>query len=300
MKPSLLRQGSTGLEVVTAQNALTKAGFYVVADGNFGPLTRAATRLFQRKHGLADDGLIGSATWEALFKATADAPKPQGVPAIGGGKVQQIANTPAPKPVKAAPVIEKSSATADLKLIQNHWFASAIREPIEGGSDLVPLFLVIHFTAGATAKSSINFWRTPAAKGASAQIVIDRDGTIYQCRPFNKTCGHAGKSTWKGHNGLNDCSIGIELANAGDDEKLAARYTTLPLVEAKHKNGGPVTKWEAYTEAQLKSLEILAKALVKEYGITEIVGHDDIAPKRKNDPGPAFPMDEFRKTVFDA
>lgn len=114
MKPSLLRQGSTGLEVVTAQNALTKAGFYVVADGNFGPLTRAATRLFQRKHGLADDGIIGSDTWEALFKATADTPKPQGVPAIGGGKVQQIANAPAPKPVqtpaKPVPTTEKSSA----------------------------------------------------------------------------------------------------------------------------------------------------------------------------------------------
>jgi len=299
MKLSLLRQGSTGLEVVTAQNALTKAGFYVVADGSFGPLTKTAVQLFQQSKGLVDDGIIGDDTWKALLEVPAPV-KPQAVTAIGGGKVQQIANTPAPKPAKPAPTTEKSSAVADSKLIQNHWFASAIREPIEGGSDLVPLFLVIHFTAGATAKSSIEFWRTPAAKGASAQIVIDRDGTIYQCRPFNKTCGHAGKSTWKGHNGLNDCSIGIELANAGDDEKLAARYTALPLVEAKHKNGGPVTKWEAYTEAQLKSLEILAKALVKEYGITEIVGHDDIAPKRKNDPGPAFSMDEFRKTVFDA
>lgn len=109
MKLSLLRQGSTGLEVVTAQNALTKAGFYVVADGNFGPLTKAATRLFQRQQGLDADGIIGPDTWEALFKATADAPtKPQGVPSIGGGNVQQIAN--APKPVKPAPTTEKSSA----------------------------------------------------------------------------------------------------------------------------------------------------------------------------------------------
>lgn len=155
-------------------------------------------------------------------------------------------------------------------------------------------FLVIHFTSGATAKSSIDFWRTPAALGASAHIVIDRDGTVYQCRPFDKTCGHAGISQWQGFDGLNNCSIGIELANAGDDSKLASKYTKLPLIKASHKNGGPIVEWEAYTSAQFRACVEVAKTLVDRYNLDDIVGHDDIAPSRKNDPGPAFPMQQLR------
>lgn len=156
-------------------------------------------------------------------------------------------------------------------------------------------FLVIHFTSGATAKSSINFWNTPDAKGASAHIVIDRDGTIYQCRPFNLTCGHAGKSKWKGFDGLNACSIGIELANAGDDVALAKRWTKLPLVKAKHKNGGPVQEWEAYPQVQLDSCKAVAQVLCARYHLDDVAGHEDIAPSRKNDPGPAFPMQWLRE-----
>lgn len=148
-------------------------------------------------------------------------------------------------------------------------------------------FLVIHFTSGASAESSINFWKTPAAKGASAHVVIDRDGTIYQCRPFNMSCGHAGISKWKGFVGLNSCSIGIELANAGDDTALAKRWSKLPLVKARHKNGGPEQEWEAYPQAQVAACAAVAKALVSRYKLDDVVGHDDIAPARKNDPGPA-------------
>jgi len=148
--------------------------------------------------------------------------------------------------------------------------------------------------------SSINFWREPEARGACAHIVIDRDGTIYQCRPFNITCGHAGVSKWKDpktgkeYSGLNSCSIGIELANAGDDEALAKRWTKLPLITARHKNGGPIKKWEDYPPAQMKSCEEVSKALVKRYNLDDLVGHDDIAPTRKIDPGPAFDMKALR------
>lgn len=183
-----------------------------------------------------------------------------------------------------------------MKVGQDHWLEGVIRKPIEGGS-LMPTrrFLVIHFTSGATAESSINFWKTPAAKGASAHIVIDRDGKVFQCRPFNLTCGHAGKSSWKGFSSLNSCSIGIELANAGDDSKLAKRWSKLPLVKAKHKNGGPVQEWETYPEAQMNSCVQAAKALVERYNLDDVVGHEDIAPDRKNDPGPAFDMKTLRE-----
>lgn len=176
-----------------------------------------------------------------------------------------------------------------------HLLEGVKRDMLPGGSPMnVRRFLVIHFTSGASGQSSINFWKTSEAKGASAHLVIERDGTVIQCRPFNRTCGHAGKSRWKGFDGLNSCSIGIELANAGDDSKLAAKWSKLPLVKAKHKNGGPVQEWEAYPEAQVKACEEVAKALVARYKLDDVIGHDDIAKLRKNDPGPAFPMDRLR------
>ena len=69
---------------------------------------------------------------------------------------------------------------------------------------------------------------------------------------------------------------------------------TISRLTARHKNGGPVSQWEIYQPAQLKALEIVAKAICERYNIDDIVGHDDIAPSRKNDPGPAFPMDTLR------
>ena len=182
-----------------------------------------------------------------------------------------------------------------MKIDTNHWLEGAVKRPLPGGSAMkVRRFLVIHFTSGASAESSINFWKQPAAKGASAHIVIDRDGTVYQCRPFNVTAGHAGVSEWKGFKSLNSCSIGIELANAGDDVALALKWSKFAPIVAKHKNGGKAQKWEAYPPEQLAACEEVAKALVARYKLDDVIGHEDIAPSRKNDPGPAFPMAALR------
>lgn len=182
-----------------------------------------------------------------------------------------------------------------MKIDAKHFLEGVKLDLLPGGSPMnVRRFLVIHFTSGASAQSSINFWKTPDAKGASAHLVIERDGTVIQCRPFNMTCGHAGKSRWKGFEGLNSCAIGIELANAGDDAKLAGKWSKLPLFKARHKNGGPVTDWEAYPEEQIAACIEVAKALVARYKLDDVIGHDDIAPDRKNDPGPAFPMGKLR------
>ena len=172
-------------------------------------------------------------------------------------------------------------------------------EPIRGGQPMnIRRFLIMHFTSGATAQSSINFWKSAEAKGASAHFVIDRDGTLYQCRPCNTTCGHAGVSEWT-HEGrtftnLNACTIGIEFANAGDSSNLITKWSKLPPLLAKHKNGGPRCNWERYTPEQITTGKALALALVKRYNLDAILGHDDIAPDRKVDPGPAFPMQDFR------
>lgn len=163
--------------------------------------------------------------------------------------------------------------------------------------------VVMHYTAGASAESSINFWKSKAAKGASAHVVIDRDGTVYQCRRFDRTCGHAGESRWRDpktgieYEGLNSCSIGIELANAGDNERLARRWSKMPMVWAAHRNGGPEKYWEAYNPKQLASAVVVVRALVRRYKLDDVTGHDCIAPERKADPGPAFPMRELREGV---
>lgn len=191
-----------------------------------------------------------------------------------------------------------------MNITEDHWLEGAIRKPLPGGAVMATRrFLVIHHTAGASGLSSIEFWKTPAAKGASAHIVIERDGTIYQCRPFSRTCGHAGSSKWKDSKtgtlylALNSCSIGIELANAGNSPQAlswARKQPGFKSIAAKHKNGGPIEEWEAYTPAQLRSCEAVSRALVARYNLDDVVGHDDIAPERKVDPGPAYPMQVLR------
>jgi N-acetylmuramoyl-L-alanine amidase len=188
-----------------------------------------------------------------------------------------------------------------MNVTPDHWLDIATRLPYPAGPPMrTRRFLVFHFTAGASAVSSVNFWRTKEARGAEAHIVVDRDGTIYQIRPFNQSADHAGRSRWidpktgREHSQLNRCSIGIEMANGGESRSLRDRYSKLPPVKARHKNGGPVVEWEAYTSAQIAVAKELAAVLVARYNLDDVVGHDDIAPARKNDPGPAFPMREVR------
>lgn len=189
-----------------------------------------------------------------------------------------------------------------MTITDDHWLAEAHRNRIAGGIDMpVRRCVVIHFTAGATGRSSIEAMRDA---GLSAHLVIERDGTIIQCRPFNKTCGHAGKSRWvdpktkKKYEGLNSCSIGIEIANAGNDSgalSWARRQPGFESIQAKHRNGGRESEWEVYPEAQLDAVFTVTKMLLAHYKLDDITGHDCIAPERKDDPGPAFPMQALRE-----
>ena len=188
---------------------------------------------------------------------------------------------------------------APMKIDEDHWATEAHTRLIPGGSPMdVRRFLVIHFTAGATGQSSIDYWKQ-LNNGVCAHFVIERDGTLIQCRPCNRTCGHAGASRWKDHKtgvtyvGLNSCSIGIELANGGDT--YPSKFSKLPPTRARHKNGGDFELWETYPAEQLATCTALAKALVDRYHLDDVIGHDDIAPDRKNDPGPAFPMQALRE-----
>lgn len=196
------------------------------------------------------------------------------------------------------------------KIGDDHWIEGVSKELLKGGAEMrTRRLLVIHFTSGMSAQSSIDFWKSPQAQGACAHIIIDRDGKVIQCRPCNRTAGHAGISRWRDpktsvvYLGVNNFGIGIELANAGDSvegsvehPKLFGKYPAESgAILARHKNGGKETLWEKFAAPQLASCFELAKALVERYNLDDVCGHEDIAPERKNDPGPAFPMEKLRE-----
>lgn len=107
----------------------------------------------------------------------------------------------------------------------------------------------------------------------SAHALIRRDGEILQFVPFSERAWHAGESAFGGRDCCNDFSIGIELEGADDMPYAAGQYA---------------------------SLASLAQTLMRHFpGITpdRIVGHSDIAPGRKTDPGPAFDWPEFRRRL---
>lgn len=165
--------------------------------------------------------------------------------------------------------------------------------------------LIIHYTAGPSLESAKNTFLNKAAK-ASAHIIIDRDGSIIQMVPFDTIAWHAGESKWGKRKGLNKYSIGIELVNAGAliKEKTGFSswfgkiYTAKEAVKAQHRNEAKLAHWHKYTDKQIKACQALAQLLIEEYGIKEILGHEEISPNRKIDPGPAFPLDEMRNTLF--
>jgi AmpD protein len=104
----------------------------------------------------------------------------------------------------------------------------------------------------------------------SSHFLVRRDGQIVQFVPCSKRAWHAGASVWRGRSRCNDFSVGIELEGS---------------------DFGP------YAERQYASLVRLTRCLKRIYPIGEIVGHSDIAPGRKTDPGPFFDWDMYLKRL---
>ena len=177
------------------------------------------------------------------------------------------------------------------------------------GGAITPRFLVIHYTAGSSAAGTISWFRHPASK-VSAHLVIARDGTVTQLVPFNREAWHAGQSRWGSLSGLNRHSIGIELDNAGHLIRSGGEWVS-PLTRrsypdnevtvAPHKNDPPGTApsgWHAYTSTQIEATLACGMALVPHYALADVVGHDDISPGRKRDPGPDFPLESVRARLL--
>lgn len=127
--------------------------------------------------------------------------------------------------------------------------------------------LVIHYTGMTSAEEALSRLCDEASQ-VSSHYLIDEDGSIFCLVPEEHRAWHAGRSFWRGETDINSRSIGIELVNPG------------------HEFG-----YRAFPDAQIDALIQLSLGIVKRHPIPprNVVGHSDIAPSRKQDPGELFP-----------
>ncbi len=128
-------------------------------------------------------------------------------------------------------------------------------------------FLVLHYTGMRGAAAALDRLRDEAA-GVSSHYVVDEDGTVFRLVPEALRAAHAGVSGWRGVHDLNDRSIGIEIVNPG------------------HEWG-----YRPFPRPQMAAVEALCLAVLERHPVPapNVVGHSDVAPDRKQDPGELFP-----------
>ena len=155
----------------------------------------------------------------------------------------------------------------NFKKLHSPSFSRVIRKP----SDIK--FLIIHYTGMQSKIESIKRLTNPKSK-VSCHYLIDRNGETTRLVDDLKVAWHAGKSKWKNFENLNYNSIGIELVNKG------------------HEHG-----YQKYTNSQINRLIKLCLYLKKKFKINtlNILGHSDISPQRKQDPGEKFPWKKLSK-----
>ncbi|HEX3499277.1 MAG TPA: N-acetylmuramoyl-L-alanine amidase [Stellaceae bacterium] len=139
--------------------------------------------------------------------------------------------------------------------------------PSPGRIDL----LILHYTGMTSAEEALDRLCDPAAE-VSAHYLVDEDGTVWRLVDENRRAWHAGRGFWAGATNINDRSIGIELVNPG------------------HEHG-----YRPFPELQITALETLAHDILARHPIApeRVLGHSDIAPGRKADPGELFPWERL-------
>jgi N-acetylmuramoyl-L-alanine amidase len=131
----------------------------------------------------------------------------------------------------------------------------------------VPIdMLVLHYTGMRDGRAALERMCDPQAK-VSAHYMIEEDGTVYALVEEDRRAWHAGAGSWRGHDDINSRSIGIELVNPG------------------HEFG-----YRPFPAAQMEALAPLAQSILARHPIPprNVVGHADVAPVRKEDPGELF------------
>lgn len=162
-----------------------------------------------------------------------------------------------------------------------------------------PELIVLHYSASGGIDSVIQTFKSPN-KQVSSHYVVGLDGRVVQMVKETDMAFHAGISYYGSKEGTNNRSIGIEVVNwgmlsMGHDRKLR-RWTG-------QEHTGPFYYirdhyWDHFPIKQVAALSALCKDIIKRYPNITIVSHSDVAPGRKEDIGPAFPMEYFLKDVY--
>lgn len=132
--------------------------------------------------------------------------------------------------------------------------------------------IILHFTETKTFNDALNLLTSKKRK-VSSHYLIDKSGDIFNLVDLDKRAWHAGESMWGNYDDINSRSIGIEIVNSGEVIR------------------------EDYTTRQINSLSDLLIRLLKDYNIENILGHSDIAPTRKIDPGVHFPWQKIYQNL---
>jgi N-acetylmuramoyl-L-alanine amidase len=139
---------------------------------------------------------------------------------------------------------------------------------------LLPIsMIVLHYTGMQDGPSALARLRDPDAK-VSSHYLVEENGTVCRLVAEDRRAWHAGRSHWRGITDVNSASVGIEIVNPG------------------HEFG-----YRPFTDEQIDALVPLVAAIMERHGITRgnVVGHSDIAPTRKRDPGELFPWFRLAK-----
>lgn len=155
-------------------------------------------------------------------------------------------------------------------------------------------YIVYHFTVSRTANSAHNMHQR---HNVSWHLTIDRDGFITQLYDFRKKTWHAGRSEWRKLDGrpikgLNHWAIGIEMINLGPiwQRQNGSFYDSYDqdVNESEIFEADNGTFWHKYTPEQIEAAYEITPALIEAYNVVDVLGHEEISPGRKIDPGPAF------------
>ncbi len=148
-----------------------------------------------------------------------------------------------------------------------------VPSPNFNARELPVTMIVLHYTGMQSADEALGRLCSAEA-GVSAHYLIDEGGLVTQMVPEENRAWHAGKSYWRGITDVNSASVGIELVNPG------------------HEFG-----YRDFPEAQIEALLPLLSDIKKRHGVSRsnVVGHSDIAPARKTDPGELFPWERLAR-----
>jgi N-acetyl-anhydromuramyl-L-alanine amidase AmpD len=218
----------------------------------------------------------------------------------GGSVITQPMKETEDKPVKNGGA-DSDGATPAPAISQWHLLTTGkfFPTPNQGGK-INPRYLVIHFTANGSVSGTVKWFQKQGSE-ASAHVIIGRDGQVVQMVAFDRRAWHAGQSRWRGLTDLNSHSIGIELVNWGKLTYRNGRLYSWAQQEVEESDAERLTDkdgkegwWQRFTVEQLEVCFNLCREIVQHYRLEDVLGHFEVSPGRKIDPGPAFPLAELR------